>query len=361
MGNCVDDSILQEDIEWIVNNNTELEKLKKTTVMVTGATGLIGSQIVKTLDYYNKMHNARMNIIIVARNEKKMKEKFDDNLQSENIQFHVGDINYPIERNANVDYIIHAASATSSQYFVTNPVETIWTAVNGTKNVLDYAKGQNLKGFVYLSSLEVYGTPVSESGLIKENDYGYIEPLNVRSSYSEGKRMAECLCISYAKEYGVPVKIARLSQTFGPGVEYNDSRVFAEFARCAIEQRDIILHTEGRTVRSYCYTKDAVNAILYILLRGAVAEAYNVTNMDTAISIRDMAHLVCETVGSSKITVIIDAGKDASHFGYNPEMMIRLSSRKLNELGWNATVGLEEMYRRMVQFMCRGKRDYVQP
>ena len=156
-----------------------------------------------------------------------------------------------------VDYIIHGASATSSKYFVSNPVETIYTALDGTSNILKFATEKKINGMVYLSSLEVYGTPEKDADLITENDYGYIEPLSVRSSYSEGKRMVECLCASYAHEYSVPVKIARLSQTFGPGVAYEDGRVFAEFARCALEQRDIVLHTQGHTVRSYCYTKDA--------------------------------------------------------------------------------------------------------
>lgn len=359
MEECVDVNVLQEDIEWIVKNNTVMANLENKTIMVTGATGLIGAQIVRTLLCYNNTHNAKINIIAMARNEKKVTEMFEDILETDYFEFYISDINDSIKLSTTVDYIIHAASATSSQYFVMNPVETIWTVINGTKNILDFAKGQNLKGFVYLSSLEVYGTPVLQSGLIREIDYGYIDPLNVRSSYSEGKRLTECLCVSYAKEYGVPVKIARLSQTFGPGVAYDDNRVFAEFARCVIEQRDIILHTEGKTVRSYCYTKDAVNAILYILLKGTVAEAYNVTNMDTAISINDMAQLVCETVGLSKIKVIIDTGKDISRFGYNPEMIIKLNSHKLYELGWSATVGLEEMYRRMVWFM-QGRRKYVQ-
>lgn len=162
--------------------------------------------------------------------------------------------------------------------------------------------------------------------------------------------MVECLCASYAKEYDVPVKIARLSQTFGPGVDYNDGRVFAEFARCAMEKRDIVLHTEGKTVRTYCYVKDAVNALLYILLRGNAGEAYNVTNMDTAVSIREMAEMVCQTIGDGTIKTVVEIPEDLDSFGYNPEMIICLDSSKLNKLGWVATVGLEEMYRRMIDY-----------
>lgn len=165
--------------------------------------------------------------------------------------------------------------------------------------------------------------------------------------------MVECLCASYAKEYEVPVKIARLSQTFGPGVTYEDGRVFAEFARCALEQKDIVLHTQGRTVRSYCYTKDALSALLYILLHGKTGEAYNVTNMDTAISIKDMADMVCETIGNGKIKTVIDIPEDVSAFGYNPEMIIRLDSSRLMELGWTATTGIEEMFVRLADGFVR--------
>ena len=163
--------------------------------------------------------------------------------------------------------------------------------------------------------------------------------------------MVECLCASYAHEYSVPVKIARLSQTFGPGVAYEDGRVFAEFARCALEQRDIVLHTQGHTVRSYCYTKDALSALLYILISGKAGEAYNVTNMDTAISIYDMAKLVSGILPESNIAVERDIPEDLASFGYNPEMIVKLDSTKLQELGWKATVGLREMYERLIESM----------
>ena len=208
---------------------------------------------------------------------------------------------------------------------------------------------------MYLSSLEVYGTPAADAGKIKEAYSGYIDPLQVRSSYSEGKRMVECLCASYASEYQVPVKIARLSQTFGAGVEYDDGRVFAEFARCALEKKDIVLHTKGQTVRSYCYTKDAVAAMLLILAEGDCGAAYNVTNMDTKISIADMARLVCEIFPESGIQVTFDVPEDVAAFGYNPEMVIALDSSRLMALGWKPSVDLREMFVRLADSMRAGR------
>ncbi len=351
------DHIMQEDLEQLAAGGFPREQLVGSTVFVTGATGLIGSHIVKALAAANRICGSDIRIIAFARSKDKAQKVFGDLLERNDIQLEIGDVNKPIAFDGKVDFIVHGASPTSSRYFVTNPVETIVTALAGTRHILDFAKEKRIRGMVYLSSLEVYGTPAQDHGPVREQDYGYLDPLSVRSSYSEGKRMTECLCASYCKEYGVPVKIARLSQTFGTGVEYHDGRVFAEFARCAIEGRDIVLHTQGNTVRSYCYTKDAVSALLYILTRGEAGEAYNVTNMDTAISVRDMAKLVAERVAGGKIKVVFDLPKDLDSYGYNPEMVIRLDAAKLAGLGWHPTVGLEEMYVRMTESSFSNRED----
>lgn len=344
-----EDGILQKDIEEIAQSSIPVDQLDGKTVFVTGATGLIGSQVIKALACCNRIKNLNIKILAYVRSREKAKKVFGSLLERGDVEVVIGDVNQVIKVDKDVDYILHGASPTSSQYFVSNPVETIMTAICGTNHILEFAREKQIKGMVYLSSLEVYGTPDEKLEYITEKDYGYIEPLSIRSSYSEGKRMVECLCASYAKEYQVPVRVARLSQTFGAGVEYHDGRVFAEFARCAMEKRDIVLHTAGNTVRSYCYTKDAVSALLYVMLCGADGEAYNVTNMQTAVSIKEMAELVCQTFPESGIKVVVDMPEDIEKFGYNPEMVIRLDSSKLEKLGWKATTGLKDMYLKMVE------------
>lgn len=348
----ISDPILRQDIQSICDSEIIRNFPDGSTFFVTGATGLLGIQIVTALVCCEK----DLRVIALARSSSKAELAFGKMLDNPRLQLHIGDVVNPLNISENIDYIIHGASPTSSRFFVENPVQTIFTALNGTRNVLDLAIQKRVRKLVYLSSLEVYGVPSSTCETILETDYGTIDPIQVRSSYSEGKRMAECLCAAYCSQYGTPVTVARLTQTFGSGASYNDGRVFAQFARCAIEGRDIVLHTEGSTVRSYCYTTDAVRAIFLLLQNGVSGEAYNITNMKTAVSIRELADMVCSLVPEQNIQVQVRIPKDVSKYGYNPDVVIRLNSEKLQALGWNPEVNLAEMLTRLIGSM-RYSRD----
>ena len=285
----------------------------------------------------------------MARNQEKAEKIFKDYKEYVCVVF--GNVRNKIVVDENIDYIIHGASITGSKEFVDFPVETVYTGIDGTKNVLEFAKEKKIKGMVYLSSLEVYGITDPDKKSIQEHEYGYIEQMLPRSSYSEGKRMAECLCVAYGHEYGIPVKVARLAQTFGPGVSYADNRVFAQFARCAIEENDIVLKTKGETYRNYCYVRDAITGIFCVLTHGKINEAYNIANKKTGISICDMAHMVSEKIAKNKIKVVFDLGDDLAKLGYGPTIKIALDTSKLEKLGWKAEIGLEEAFARMIESM----------
>ena len=309
-------------------------------ILLTGATGLIGRAIVKRLRRYE------VHIVAVVRSV----DRAEKLLGNEKITFIEGDIVSFDLSDKDIDYIIHAAANTSSKAFVNTPVEVITDEFFGMNNILEKASKINVKSVVFLSTMEVYGTPDTDIK-IPETCSGNLNSMSVRSCYPEGKRACENLCVSYYKQYGVPVKVVRLTQTFGPGVKYDDERVFAEFARCVIEKRDIILHTSGDTKRSYLYIDDAVEGIITVLLKGKSGEAYNLANEDTYCSVYEMAKMVVSKFGGSEIDVIIKQENDLSKFGYAPTLRMNLDTTKIMELGWRPTVDLEEMYSKMIESM----------
>lgn len=343
----MENKIFKEDLEYITSVNfIDWHKLDNKTVFVTGATGLIGYTFVSALLYRNLIYNSNIKVIALVRNITKAREKFAEQLkQSANIEFVVGDVeNIPVI-NEDINYIVHGANPTASNYFVEKPVETINTAVFGTMKVLQLAKEKNVESMVYLSSMEVYGAPHTDD-LIPETQGTTVDTMSVRGCYPEAKRLCEALCASYADEYKVPAKVIRLAQTFGPGVPENDNRVFAEFIRCAKNKQDIVLQTAGTSKRCYLYTADAATAILVILLNGKAGEAYNAANKETYCSIMEMAELVTQKIANSEIKIIIKEN-DSSKLKFPPSHKLNLDVCHLEKLGWKAEKNLEEMYRRM--------------
>lgn len=310
-------------------------------ILITGATGLIGQAIVM---YFI---NVGARVFAQVRNKEKAEKLFADR---GNIKFVCGDIKTFRYDDYSMDYIIHAASPTSSKGFITEPVETIDTLYLGTKNLLDYAKKcKNLQKLIYLSTMEVYGTP-KDDNKIDEVHFSDIDTTAVRSCYPEGKRLCENLCMAYCSEYDVPVNVLRLTQTFGPGVSYNDGRVFAEFARCVIEGKEIVLKTKGETCRNYLHVYDAVSAIATVLIKAPVGELYNVANEETYCSIYEMAKFVATEIAGGKICVKI-AEEANGNSGYAPTLHMNLDTSKLRHLGWLPQKDLKSMFVDMIEDM----------
>lgn len=327
------------------NCGVQTEALRNSAILITGGSGMIGTALAANLMGLEEECGLGIRILLMVRDENKINKSLEKYIRSGNIKLIVGDVINPIEINESADYIIHAASITVSKAMIEKPVEVILTSVCGTKNILDYAKKVNAKSVVYLSSMEAYGFTENEA-LLDENNIQYLNPLAIRSCYPESKRMAENMCVSYFSEYGVPVKIVRLAQTFGKGVLENDSRVFAEFARCAKNNKDIVLLTDGSSKRMYLDTSDAASAIITVLLKGENSAAYNAANKETYCSIAEMAQLVADNVANGKIKVCFKLNGDNSHF--SPTHKFLLDTSKIEALGWHADVGLKQMYIEMM-------------
>ncbi len=338
--------VLEEDLNYIVNYKLPYENLKNCKVLVTGATGLIGVSLIRAL-----LSIGNIEIIAFVRDEEKFKTIFKNNI---NIKIVVGDISKDFVINYKIDYIFHCASITNSKLMIEKPVETILTSVDGTKNVLNLAKEKKVKSFVYVSSMEIYGSFDQKSKDITEKDLGYIDPLKVRSDYPESKRLCENLCIAYLNEYNVPVKIARLAQTFGAGILPWESRIFSQLAKSVINNENIILHSTGLSEGNYCYIRDCITGLLTILLLGKNGEAYNVSNPANHTTILDMANMVANKIAKGKIKVTFDIPSD-NIYGYANETKMKLNSNKLMLLGWKPEISLEESYIRMIEYMTNVK------
>lgn len=318
--------------------------LENSNILVTGATGLIGKALIATI------HNIEpsCHIIALVHSMEKAKRYF---MEKDWLTLIEADVNNSFSVEKDIDYIIHGASVTSSKKFVEEPVTTILTSINGTRNLLELAREKKVKSFVYLSTMETYGAPETDDKIF-ETSACNIDSMQKRSSYPESKRLCETLCTAYCTQFDVPAKVVRLTQTIGPGIEYNDGRVFAEFARCAIENKDIILHTKGLTKRMYISTDDAAYAILDVLLKGENGLAYNAANEETYCTVFEMAKLVAEKICMNNIAVkIIEENTDK--FGYAPVLKMNLDTQRLKNLGWQAKDSLEEMYVKLIESMKR--------
>lgn len=333
--------IQHKDIQDFVVSCPFRELLLNKTILITGATGLIGSNLIHCL----LALDCNIKVVAPIRDLKKAERLFSQS-ELENIRLLECDIvNYNYDALCDIDYIVHCAAPTASKYFIEHPVETFDVIYSGTKVLLNYARKRQINGFVYLSSLEVYGEIYDDSKPVCEDSQGYLDIMAVRSSYPMAKRAAENLCCLYAAEYGVPVMVARLTQTTGAGIALDDNRVIAQFARLATYGNDIVLHTTGESARPYCYTTDAVSAILYILFKGQKGNVYNVANENTYISARDMAEFVRVNFNPS-IKVRVELKND---MGYAPVTKLNLSTEKLKGLGWLPRYGLYEIFDRLIK------------
>lgn len=306
--------------------------MAEINVLITGATGLIGSRLAEKMLESNDCH-----VYAAGRNKERALKRFAAFADNPHFHFVQYDVTEPLQSGVCFDYIIHAASNASPNFFTEHPVEVMMSNIQGVKNLLDYGRTHNMKRFLYVSTGEVYG---EGDGRIFTEDYqGYVDINSPRSCYPSSKRAAETLCAAYSKEYGIDYVIARPCHTYGPGFTEQDNRVYAQFIRNVLNGEDIVMKSTGSQMRSWLYIDDCVEGLLTILHKGASGEAYNIADASSNISIRDLAEMIADIAGRK---VIINLPSDAEKAGYNPVTKSVFSTQKLEALGWTINGTMRE-------------------
>ena len=307
------------------------ETLRGKKIFITGANGLICCAIVDMLMTINDEDHAGISIFIATRNMSKTIQRFGKRCEREDITLVNYDATQPFHADIKPDYIIHGASAADPKAIMEHPTATIKSNIQGLSILLDIATKQNSR-LLYISSSEIYG--IKEGGEpLSENDYGYIDILNPRSCYPSAKRTAETMCVSYTKEYATDTVIVRPGHIYGPTMTDSDSRASSQFPRDLIAGKDIVMKSEGLQQRSYCYVADCASAILSVLIKGERGEAYNISNKNSIVSIRQMAEYFAQAAHKQ---VVFSTASKSEKTSFNMMSNSSLTSSKIESLGWRA-------------------------
>lgn len=321
------------DLKEVVSNTPVIEKLKNKSILITGASGLICSGIVDLLLMSNDLNDTNITIYAAVHNIEGAKGRFGDYPNPEvlkSLKIIYYDATKKNEFDFKADYIIHGASNAHPKAIAEKPVETMLDNFSGMYDLLEYARKSDTINTLFVSSSEVYGQKTNKNPFF-EDEYGFLDILNPRNSYSSGKRAGETLCASYSAEYGIHTNIVRPGHIYGPTASPKDSRVGSSFAYDVVNGKNLVLKSKGEQIRSYCYVLDCDTAMLTVLLEGENANAYNISNPNSIITIRELAEMYASAGG---VEVVFELPTEEEKAAFNPMDNSSLDSTKLEGLGW---------------------------
>ncbi len=331
------------------------ERLFGRTILLSGATGMIGKCIVEVLMEHNRncSRDQQVHVIALSRNVESARNRLKEYWSEETFRYLSCDVNTKLPECGQADYIIHAASNTHPLQYSQDSIGTIASNVIGTKNLLDYAVSHQARRFCFLSSVEIYGENRGDTDRYKEDDLGYIDCNTLRAGYPESKRVGEALCNAYGQTYGLDFVIPRLSRIYGPTMLLSDSKAIAQFIKKAAAGEDIVLKSAGKQLYSYTYVLDAAMGILTVLLKGKSGEAYNVSDTGSEVTLRDIAEWLAKDNG---VKVVYDLPDAVEQAGYSTATKALLDVEKLTGLGWKPRTHMREGLQRTVESL----RSHIQ-
>lgn len=341
--------IIKEDLKNIILEKLPWYKFRNKTVLITGGNGFLASYIIKSLlsaDIYYKL-KLKIICLIKSKTSKMTRLRYVKNSKNLMIVYH----NFKNQLPKNFPcshFIIHAASQASPKYYHADPVGTILPNTMGTFHLLKYAVKCKSEKFLFFSSGEVYGVPVDKNKKINEDNYGYLDPTNFRSCYAESKRIGETMCVVYSKQFNLNINIVRPFHTYGPGLNLDDGRVFADFVADVVSKRKIIIKGDGSEKRCFCYISDATIGFLSILLNGVNGEAYNLGNPSCEISIKNLAKLISNLFPNRDIKIKFKSPSIKKNYVKSPVLRALPSIEKIKKLGWSPKTSLEEGFSKTI-------------
>ena len=333
----------------IINAELPFEKLYGKTVLISGANGYVPAYFVHTLIALNKYKNADIHILALCRNKDRAESRFSEYIGRSDFELIIQDVCEPIELINTIHVFIHAASPAGINKRYEDPVNTFLSNVKGAENMLELARKNTCEAFLFISSVDVYGR-MDNNERLKESMSGYLDTLNIRNIYSNGKRAAESLCKAYQVKYNVPVYIVRPFQIMGPGPELNDGRLHIDFISQIIEKGQIVLKSDGTVIRTFMYITDAIKAMLTVILNGTPGEAVNIVDETGEASVKELAEIMAGSVVDKNIDIVFDYGKRNTIEVTGALSVVTGDSTKLKKLGFNCQYTLKEGSSRMMEY-----------